>query len=312
MCGKRLNSAAKREKLVIVLQALIVIGRSYDANNKQLRFACKKLVGKTFLARIMNMSASISNTGSHFWLGYREVKNIDLCFLRSFGPGCYEQVIRRLGLMQQMENMGTFVINPVKALMEARDKYSTATALARARLRVPETYVTESAHWAYRKTQKFKGIVSKPLIGSLGFGAMKFEDPDLAFNAYKTLEELGLPIHVQEYLQNPQRDIRAFVIGEKVVGAIYRVAVKGNWKANISLGNKPKSLRKVSKELEELATKASKILGLIYAGVDILETKDGPVLLEVNGSPSWQGLQNASGINVADLIVKHAIGYMKR
>jgi ribosomal protein S6--L-glutamate ligase len=293
------------------MQALIVIGRSYDANNKQLRFACKKLVGKTFLARIMNMSASISSKGSHFWLGYREVKDVDLCFLRSFGPGCYEQVTRRLGLMQQMENTGTAVINPVRALMEARDKYSTATTLAKAGLRVPETCVSESAHWAYRKTRKFKGIVSKPLVGSLGFGAMKFEDADLAFNAYKTLEELGLPIYVQEYLENPRRDIRAFVIEEKVVGAIYRVAVKGNWKANISLGNRPKSL-KISNDLEELAIKASKILGLIYAGVDILETKDGLVLLEVNGSPSWQGLRKASGINVAELLVKHAVDSLKR
>lgn len=295
---------------MVALQSLIIIGRSYDANNKQLRFACRKLVGKTFLTRVMNMSASISNQGSHFWLGYREVKDIDLCFFRSFGAGSYEQVVRRFGLMQHLENTGTLVINPVGALIKTRDKYSTITALADAGLRVPETYITESAHWAYRKTQRFRQIVVKPLIGSLGFGAMKFEDVDLAFNAYKTLETLGLPIYVQEYLDNPQRDIRAFVIGKKVIGAIYRVATKGNWKANIALGNRPKLLQ-LSGELEDLAVKAVKTLGLIYAGVDILETKDGPVLLEVNGSPSWQGLQRASGVNVAELLVKHAVGLVK-
>jgi RimK family alpha-L-glutamate ligase len=258
----------------------------------------------------MNMSASISNTGSHFWLGYREVKDIDLCFYRSFSTGSYEQIVRRFGLMQHLENMETLVINSVKALTKTRDKYSTITALADAELPVPETYVTESAHWAYRKTQRFKQIVVKPLIGSLGFGAMKFEDVDLAFNAYKTLETLGLPIYVQEYLENPRRDIRAFVIGEKVIGAIHRVAAKGNWKANIALGNKPKPL-KLSRELEDLAIKAVKTLGLVYAGVDILETRDGPVMLEVNGSPSWQGLRKASGVNVAELLVKHAVGLLK-
>jgi ribosomal protein S6--L-glutamate ligase len=296
---------------VVALQALIVIGRSYDANNKQLRFACRKLVGKTFLARIMNMSASVSNKGSRFWLGYREVKDIDLCFFRSFGAGSYEQVVRRFGLMQHMESTGTVVINPVKALMKTRDKYSTITTLANAKLRVPETYVTESAHWAYRKMQKYRQIVVKPLIGSLGFGAMKFEDVDLAFNAYKRLETLGLPIYVQEYLENPQRDIRAFVVDKKIIGAIYRVAKKGNWKANIALGNKPKPLQ-LSGELEDLPIKAVKTLGLIYAGVDILETRDGPVLLEVNGSPSWQGLRKASGVNVAELLVKYAVGLVKR
>jgi len=292
------------------LQALVVIGRSYDANNKQLRLACRKLVGKTFLARIMNMSASVSNKGSRFWLGYREVNAIDLCFFRSFGAGSYEQIVRRFGLMQHMESTGTRVINPVAALTKTRDKYSTITSLAQMGLRVPETYITESAHWAYRKTRRLNGIVSKPLVGSLGFGAMRFEDADMAFNAYKTLETLGLPIYAQEYLDNPQRDIRVFIIGNKATGAIYRTAKKGSWKANVALGSKPKPLR-LSKELENLALKAVKTLGLVYAGVDILETKDGPVLLEVNGSPSSQGLQKTLSINVAELLVKHAIGLVK-
>jgi ribosomal protein S6--L-glutamate ligase len=191
----------------------------------------------------MNLSASISNKGSRFWLGYREVNDIDLCFLRSFGAGSYEQITRRFGLMQQLENTGTLVINSVEALAKTHDKYSTVNALADMRLRVPETYSTESAHWAYRKTQGLEQIVVKPLVGSLGFGAMRYDDPDLAFNAYKTLEMLGLPIYVQEYLENPQRDIRAFVIGEQVIGAIYRVAAKGNWKANIALGSKPKPVQ---------------------------------------------------------------------
>ena len=298
-------------EFVIALQALIVIGRSFDANNKQLYLACKKLVGKTFLARTMNMSASVNSKGSRFWLGYREVSNIDLCFFRSFGAGSYEQIVKRLGLMRHLESADTFVVNPVKALLEVRDKYSTIAILAKAGLPVPETYVTESAHWAYRKTRNFKQAVYKPIVGSLGFGAMKFDDSDLAFNAYKTLETLSLPLYVQEYLENPQRDIRAFVIGEKVVASMYRVASKGSWKANIALGNKPKLL-KLSKELKDMVVKASKTLGLIYAGVDILETKNGPVLLEVNGSPSWQGLKQASGVNVAELLVKHVLSLMKR
>jgi ribosomal protein S6--L-glutamate ligase len=212
--------------------------------------------------------------------------------------------------MRHLEKTGTYVINPVGALMKTRDKYTTITMLADAGFRVPETYITESAHWAYRKTRGFRRIVCKPLLGSLGFGVMKFEDADLAFNAYKALETLGLPIYVQEYLENPRRDIRVFVIDDRVIGAIHRVTVKGNWKANIALGNKPKPL-KVPSELESLAIKATKTLGLVYSGVDILETRNGPVLLEVNGSPSWQGLKRASGVNVAELLVRHAVELVK-
>lgn len=257
------------------------------------------------------MSASVSNSGSHFWIGDREITKIDLCFFRSFGSGSYEQIVRRFSLMRHLERTGTLVVNPVEALLNSRDKYSTISTLARAGFSVPQTHVTESAHWAYRHTRGFGQIVCKPLVGSLGFGAMKFKDADMAFNAYKTLETLGLPIYVQEYLENPRRDVRVFVIGGKVVGAIQRIAAKGNWKANIALGNKPKQL-KISGELERLAIKATKTLGLVYAGVDILKTKNAPVILEVNGSPSWQGLRKVSGVNVAELLVKHAISLVKR
>ena len=295
---------------MVVLQALVVIGRGFDANNKQLYLACKNFVGKTFLARTMDMSASVSLGSSRFWIGYREISNIDLAFFRSFGAGSYEQIVKRFGLMKQLEENGTLVVNPTEALLKARDKYSTITTLAKAGLSIPDTYITESAHWAYRKTESFRQAVYKPITGSLGFGAMKFEDSDLAFNAYKALEALGLPLYIQEYLENPQRDIRAFVVGERVVASIHRVAAKENWKANIALGNKPKPLR-LSKELEEMAIEASRTLGLIYAGVDILETKDGPVFLEVNGSPSWQGLKMASGVDVAEVLVKHVLSLVK-
>jgi ribosomal protein S6--L-glutamate ligase len=297
-------------ELVVALQALVVIGRSYDANNKELYLTCRKLIGRTFLAHATDLSAYVSRSDSRFWIGYGEVHDIDLCFFRSFGAGRYEQIMKRFGLMKHLEDTGTIVVNSTEALLRVRDKYSTVTALAKAELPIPETYVTESAHWAYRKTKGFGQVVYKPISGSLGFGSMKFEDADMAFNAYKTLEALGLPLYIQKYLENAKLDIRAFVIGERVVASISRAASKGNWRANIALGSKPKPV-KLSKLLEDMALKASKALGLIYAGVDILETENGPVLLEVNGSPSWQGVRNASGVEIARLLVKHILSMVK-
>jgi ribosomal protein S6--L-glutamate ligase len=292
------------------LQALVVIGRSYDANNKELYLTCRKLIGRTFLAHATDLSACVSRSGSRFWIGYREMHDIDICFFRSFGAGRYEQIMKRFGLMKHLENNETIVVNSTEALLRVRDKYSMVTAIAKTGLPIPQTFVTESAHWAYRKTNTLRQAVYKPISGSLGFGAMKFRDADMAFNAYRTLEALGLPLYIQEYLENAKRDIRAFVIGESVVASISRVASKGNWRANIALGSKPKPLR-LSRQLEEMALKASKALGLIYAGVDILETRNGPVLIEVNGSPSWQGVKSASGVDIAGLLVKYVLSLTK-
>ncbi len=293
------------------MQAMIVYGRALDSNNKQLYAACKRFIGKTILARIMDMSAYVGSDGSRFWCEDRELTDIDLCFLRSFGPGSCEQTTKRISMMEHLEFSGTFVVNPTYAFRKAKDKYSMIYTLARAGLPIPRTYVTEMAHWAYRASQGFRQIVYKPIVGSLGFGSMKFSDLDLAFNAYKTLERWGHPMYVQEYLEKPGRDIRAFVIGENILASMYRIAPPGEWKTNVAQGGQTQPIQ-LSGEPQELALKATKSLDLIYAGVDILETEHGPILVEVNGSPSWQGLQMATGINVAEHLVQFIIKLMKR
>jgi len=292
------------------MRAMIVYGRALDSNNKQLYAACKKFVGETILARIMDMSSYIGPDGSRFWHGDREITSINLCFLRSFGPGSCEQVTKRISMMEHLEFSGVLVVNPTHAYRKVKDKYSTICTLARAGLPIPRTYVTEMAHWAYRASRGFKQIVYKPIVGSLGFGSMRFDSPDLAFNAYKTLERWGQPIYLQEYLEKPGRDIRAFVIGESVLASMYRVAPSGEWKTNVAQGAQTQPIE-LSEELQEIALRATKALDLVYAGVDILETEHGPFLLEVNGSPSWQGLQKTTGINVAERLVQFVLDFVR-
>jgi len=207
-----------------------------------------------------------------------------------------------------MEKTGTLVVNPVRAIRTARDKYATMVALAKAGLPVPPSYVTEMAHWAYRKTGHLKQVVYKPIMGSLGFGSMKFDNKDMAFNAYMTLERTGQPLLIQEYIgreeNQPIRDVRAFVIGDKVVAAMERTAQPGQWKTNIDQGAKPRAI-KLTGELENLALKAAQTLGLVYAGIDILQTKEKPIILEANATPNWQSIQAVSKQNIARQITKH-------
>lgn len=292
------------------MRAMIVYGRGLDENNKQLFKACKNLMGKVVLARVMDLSAYVGPDGSRFWHGDKELSRIDLCFLRSLGSGSFEQMTKRASIMEHLELSGALVVNPVQAYRKARNKYSTMCVLATAGLPILPTYITEMAHWAYRASKDFKQVVYKPIMGSLGFGSMKFDNADLAFNAYTALERLGQPLYVQEYMEKPGRDIRAFVLGEKVIASICRMAQPTEWKTNVAQGAEAKSIQLPSK-LEKLAVKAVKSLGLLYAGVDILENEKRVVVLEVNGSPSWQGLQGATKINVAEELVQHTIDYMK-
>ena len=292
------------------MKAIIVYGRALDSNVKQLYKACKEIAGETILARIMDMSAYVGSDGSRFWHGDREITGLNLCLLRSFGSGSYEQVTKRVSMMEHLESSGTLVVNPTHAYRHTKDKYSMISTLAGAGLPIPKTYVTEMAHWAYRASRNFRQIVYKPIVGSLGFGSMKFNDVDMAFNVYKRLESLGQPIYLQEYLEKPGKDIRTFVVGSEVVASIYRIAKTGEWKTNVAQGGKTKPL-KLSRDLEELVLRAAEALELIYAGVDLLETERGPALLEVNASPSWQGLQEATRVDVAERIVRYVLNLVR-
>ena len=299
------------------MRAMIVYGRGVDANTRQLYRECKKQMNEVILARIADLSAYVGPDGSRFWHGYRQLKPVDICFVRSLGSGTHEQTTRRLSLLEHLEKTGTLVVNPVQAIRVARDKYATMTTLAKAGLPIPKTYVTEMAHWAYRKTGRMKQTVYKPLIGSLGFGTMKFNDKDLAFNVYVQLERIGQPLLIQEYISGqeeenePISDIRAFVVGNKVIAAMKRTAKRGQWKTNIAQGAKPKKT-KLTDELEKLALEATQTLGLAYAGIDIMLIRQETTILEANTTPNWQTLQKTTKTNVAKQITEHTIKERKK
>jgi len=286
------------------MKVMIVYGRDPDVNVKQLIKASQKLGFETIPASIMDLSASVSHDTSSFFVKDRKITGLEVCLTRSLGPGTLEQINRRIDFMEHLELSGTFVVNPVYAFRRARDKYATMNTLAKAGLPIPKTFVTENALQAYRFAKHFTNIVCKPMIGSMGYGVMRFSNLDLAYNAFRLLERINQPIYLQEYLQKPRRDLRAFVIGDQVLAAIHRISPPGHWKTNLAQGGKAKAA-KLTHAIKELAIKATQIIGLEYAGVDIVETSKGPIILEVNSSPSWQGLQRTTGVKVADHLIKY-------
>jgi ribosomal protein S6--L-glutamate ligase len=287
------------------VRVLVIYGKSPSANSRELEETAARLGHDVSSGSIMDVSSLISSSGSRFWLKGEDITDVDVCFIRSFGPGSCEQLTRRISLIEHMEIAGIRIINPCYSFRRARDKYATQYTLAAANLPVALTYTTENMTEAYRWSGELGESVYKPILGSMGRGALKFDDPDVAYNAWKMLSRLGQPLIVQEFLRSPSRDIRVFVVGGQVVGSAYKYGVVGGWKTNVAQGGRMVD-EPVLDGILDMGVKAAEAMGLNYAGIDIIESDRGPVILEVNGAPGWQALKVATGIDVAKKIVMYA------
>ncbi len=144
----------------------------------------------------------------------------------------------------------------------------------------------------------------KPLFGSRGVGSTRVSNPDVATRVFRTISFYHGVLYLQEFVPHGVSDVRAFVVGDRVIASMRRVA--GTWKTNVSLGAKPVSLR-LGEELEDLAVRAAKAIGCKVAGVDILEGPSGPLIVELNSQPGWRGLQSVTKVNIADEIVRYVL-----
>ena len=155
--------------------------------------------------------------------------------------------------------------------------------------------------------------VSKPLFGYKGKDILllKSGDPSDLARLRSIVEARGL-VYLQEFVatatESP-RDIRAFVVNGKTLGAIFRVAPAGEWISNLARGGRAEACP-LTAELEDLAAKAARAVGTTYCGVDLLETRHGLSVIEVNGTPSGKGIYEALGVDVTEAIACHAIGLL--
>jgi RimK family alpha-L-glutamate ligase len=233
------------------------------------------------------------------------VLDADAVLARFIPSGSLEQIIYRVDALHSIEERGVAVMNSPRAIERTVDKFYTTALLHEAGLPVPETVVCEKAQDAMDAVSQMGDVVIKPIFGSMGRGMMRVSDPDLAFRAARALEELNAVFYVQRAVDHGGRDVRVFVIGGRVLGAIERLAPAGDWRTNVTRGGSARPLD-LPPAWEQLALGAADVVGADYAGVDLLPATDGSVfILEVNGIPGWQGLQRATGIDVADAIVQH-------
>ena len=227
----------------------------------------------------------------------------DAILARIIPGGSLEQIIYRVDALHWMEARGMVVMNSPRAIERSVDKFLTTALLREAGLPTPETVVCEGAADAVSAVRSMGSAVIKPLFGSLGHGIIRVADPDVAFRVARSLEQTRAVFYVQREIDHGGRDIRAFVVGGRVLGAIERRAPAGDWRTNVARGGAARSFE-LPAEWAQLAIAAAAAVSADYAGVDLLPSPSGSALVvEVNGIPGWQGLQQATGLDVAGAIV---------
>ncbi len=210
------------------------------------------------------------------------------------------------------EARGLGSINSYTALALVHDKFVTHVALARHGIDMPRSYLALSEKAMERGGAEL-GLptIVKPTDGSWGRYVSLVRSLDELASLARHRRLAGTHAYlVQEFVRKPNRDIRAIVVGDRMVGAIYRIN-EGDWRTNTARGSKAIPVRETV-ELEEVAVKASAAVGALYSGVDLVESERGYLVLEINGVPEFKNVQNATGKNIAGEIVEAVHRYAKR
>jgi len=287
------------------MRAAIVVSDTQDWTAQALlaSFSAKDI--DAFFLNLSDLSASI-NDGQSFSCAGVDLLNLDAVVVRDLGRKGPSDVAFRFEVLQALQERGIAIINPPDAIARAANKYATSRSLQDAGVATPRTVVTNSLEEAEKALQDFKKAVTKPLFGYKGRDIILLEEGvEADASLLKDIMASQGLVYLQEFiaLETP-RDIRAFVVDGKVLGAIYRLAPPGQWISNLARGGQA-VLCPLNKELVETAAKAATAVGTVYCGVDLLETEGGLSVIEVNATPSGKGIFEALGVDVTQAIASH-------
>jgi ribosomal protein S6--L-glutamate ligase len=211
-----------------------------------------------------------------------------------------------LAVVRQFEMMGVYCLNESQAIARSRDKLRALQLLSRHDIGLPPTVFTRQADHVPACIDRVDGppVVVKLLQGTQGVGVVLAESARAAGSVIEAFHGLDQNILIQKFIREAKgADIRALVVGRKVVAAMRRQAVPGEFRSNMHRGGKAKKIR-LPAEYRKVALAAARVLGLRVAGVDLIESREGPMVMEVNSSPGLEGIEKTTGVNVADAIVE--------
>ena len=233
---------------------------------------------------------------------------------RPIGP--YDAVVPRIGasvtlhgcaVVQQFEQLGIYALNGADAIADSRDKLRACQILGASGLPFPTTVFVRGVAQVPEAIRRVGGtpVILKLLEGTQGVGVILAGDVALAQTIIETLQQARQPVLIQRFVAESRgRDLRALVVGDKVVAAMRRTAQTGEFRANVHRGSRVEAAE-LSDKYRRVAVAAASAFGLDVAGVDMLETRSGPLVIEVNSSPGLEGIESATGVDVAGEIIEY-------
>jgi RimK family alpha-L-glutamate ligase len=257
------------------------------------------------VARVLPYEGLVATVGKGPGLRSRDIEldSMDLVLTRIIPSGSLEQIIFRVDAMHRLEERGIKVVNSPRAIERTVDKFWTSTLLEQCGIPTPETIVCDSAEEAMLAFRRLGDVIIKPLFGSMGLGMVRVSDEEMAYRVFRTIEQIRGVYYLQRTIDHDGSDIRAFVIGGRLLGAIQRTS--SNWRTNLARGGTARPVT-LTPDLGGLALRAAAAVGADYAGIDLLTDRSGHTyVLEVNGIPGWKGLQDATGVDVAGELIEY-------
>jgi ribosomal protein S6--L-glutamate ligase len=226
----------------------------------------------------------------------------------------YDAVLPRIGasitryglaVVRQFEALGMRVLNPSRAISDSRDKFRALQVLGEAGLHVPASVLSRSQSGLPQAIEAVRGfpVVLKMLQGTQGSGVMLLDTPISLESVMETLQGLDQDVIIQQFIaESSGNDYRAFVVGDRIAAAMMRKAAPGEFRANIHRGGQGSTI-KLPPTFAKAAIRAARVLGLDVAGIDLIASRRGPLILEANSSPGFEGIEKATGLNLAGAIV---------
>ena len=303
-------------QFLLMINIGIILTDPEDWTTQALLSACRKrgLTPQSICLKDAEVNIGKGLTCS---VGAIDLYDLDAVVVRDVGAGTFEGMSFRFDVLRQLEKKDVVLVNSPESIQNAANKYYSSYLLARRGLPVPRTFAVQSRERAMDVLAEVPDAVIKPIFGYKGRGIIRVKEgnviePEGSVSGVlveKMVDEIlvhrGM-LYIQEFVENPGRDVRAFVVGDRVAGAIYRNAPDGYWLNNLSQGGKA-SACVLSPEQKEMCLKASEVIGTVFSGVDLIESPSGSLVLEVNGTPSGAGIYSVWGINSAEMIIDHIL-----
>jgi ribosomal protein S6--L-glutamate ligase len=283
---------------------LVILSRNKNLHSiKRLRQEAKKARVQCDIIDPLECQLVIDGKNSRILVGNRTLPDYDAVLPR-IGASITDY---GLAVVKHFEMKGTIAVNTSQAIAESRNKLRSLQVLTEANILAPATVLTRSTQGLRSAVEAVKGlpVVLKILQGTQGAGVMLVHTPISLGSVLDTLRTLDQDVIIQQFIvEGAGRDYRVFVVGDKVIATMLRTAPEGEFRSNIHRGAQGKMIE-LPEAFKKAAIRAAKVFGLQVAGVDLMESDRGPMVIEVNSSPGFEGIEKATGINVAKAIIQH-------